>query len=110
MPALVKLTESKGVSRHKVATIAEAEMAATAGATDVLFAYPLVGPNIARFAGLVHNFPGTTFRAVVDDRDAARVLSEGVGWIDRRVPVLVDLDVGMGRTGIAPGPAEALTN
>jgi D-threonine aldolase len=108
MPALVKLSESKGIVRHKVATIAEAEMAARAGGTDVMLAYPLVGPNLARLASLVRNFPRVTFRAVVDDFDATRALSAAMEEIDRPLPVLVDLEVGMGRTGIAPGPAEAL--
>ena len=53
--------------------------------------------------------PETVFRALVDDPDAARALSEGMAGLGRPLPVLVDLDVGMGRTGIAPGDeAEAL--
>jgi D-serine deaminase-like pyridoxal phosphate-dependent protein len=60
-------------------------------------------------ADLVRNFPATTFRAVVDDPEAARALSAGMAGTGRPLPVLVDLDVGMGRTGIGPGPeAEAL--
>lgn len=105
MPAIVRLTEAKGITRHKVATIAEAEMTARAGGTDVLFAYPVVGPNIARLAELVRHFPNTVFRALVDDPDAARALSEGMNGINRPLPVLLDLEVGMGRTGIAPGEA-----
>src|SRR5262249_21057289 len=44
-----------------------------------------------------------------DDPDAARALSEGMAGVGRPLPVLVDLDVGMGRTGTQPGdPAAAL--
>ncbi len=50
MPAIVRLSESMGIRKHKCATIAEAEMVAEAGGTDVLFAYPIVGPNIERLA------------------------------------------------------------
>jgi D-serine deaminase-like pyridoxal phosphate-dependent protein len=103
MPAVVQLCEAYGVRKHKVATIAEAEMVADAGGLDVLLAYPVVGPNIARLASLVRNFPNTTFRALVDDPQSARALSEGMSWLDRSLPVLVDLEVGMGRTGVAPG-------
>ena len=39
------MAESLGIRKHKCSTIAEAEMAAAAGATDVLLAYPLVGPE-----------------------------------------------------------------
>ena len=38
-------------------------MVAAAGGTDVLIAYPLVGPNLARLARLVEPIPTTTFRA-----------------------------------------------
>ena len=109
MPAIVRLWAAKGVTRHKVATIAEAEMTAGAGGTDVLLAYPIVGPNIARLAALVRHFPNVVFRALVDDPNATRALSEGMSGLDRPLSVLLDLDVGMGRTGIAPGEeAEAL--
>lgn len=107
MAEIVRLTEAKGITRHKCATIAEAELVAACGGADVLLAYPVVGPNIARLAGLVHNFPGTVFRAMVDDADAARALSEGMAWITRPLPVMLDLEVGMGRTGIAPGDEAA---
>lgn len=102
MPAIVKLCEALGIRKHKCATIAEAEMVASAGGTDVLLAYPLVGPNIDRLARLVRAFPTTTFRALVDHPDPARALSEGLREVGRPLPVLIDLEVGMGRTGIAP--------
>jgi D-serine deaminase-like pyridoxal phosphate-dependent protein len=109
MPALVEMLESMGISKHKCATIAEAEMIARAGGRDVLLAYPMVGPNAARFVELVGKYPETTFRAVADD-------AEGVKALDREaenakiapIPVLIDLEVGMGRTGIAPEAADDL--
>ena len=82
-------------------------MVAAAGGTDVLLAYPLVGPNVKRFAHLVRGYRATTFRATVDNPDSARELSEAVQGLERSVPVLVDLDIGMGRTGIAPGEPAA---
>ncbi|MFO0909119.1 MAG: D-TA family PLP-dependent enzyme [Isosphaeraceae bacterium] len=105
MPAVVAMTEAQGIHKHKCATIAEAEMVAAAGGRDVLLAFPIVGPNIARLAKLVRHFPATTFRAHVDDPEAARELSEGMSGLDTPLNVLVDLEVGMGRTGIAPGDA-----
>jgi D-serine deaminase-like pyridoxal phosphate-dependent protein len=107
MPALVRLCETLGIRKHKCATIAEAEMAAAAGGTDVLLAYPLVGPNVARWARLVRAFPNTTFRATVDQGDAALALSDTFRGADRPLSVLVDLEIGMGRTGIEPGDAAA---
>jgi D-serine deaminase-like pyridoxal phosphate-dependent protein len=105
MPAIVRMCEERGIRKHKCATIAEAEMAAQAGAADVLIAYPLVGPNLARFATLAAKYGDTTFRATVDTLEGAAGLSAAVASIGRVIPVLIDLDVGMGRTGIAPGEA-----
>jgi D-serine deaminase-like pyridoxal phosphate-dependent protein len=103
MPAIIRLGESLGIRKHKCATIAEAEMIADAGGTDVLLAYPTVGPNIARLAALVRNKPGTVFRTLADDPGALRALSDGLNGLARPLPVLIDLEIGMGRTGIAPG-------
>ena len=107
MPALIHLLESRGIHKHKCATIAEAEMIAASGGTDVLIGYPIVGPNLARFARLVEVYPHTTFRATVDHPASARALSAALSRADRPTPVLVDLEIGMGRTGIAPGDEAA---
>jgi D-threonine aldolase len=107
MPAVVKLSESMRIKKHKAATIAEAEMVARAGGTDVLLAYPLVGPNVGRLARLARAFPGTTFRTLVDHPDSARALSAGLEGVPKPIPVLLDLEIGMGRTGIEPGDAAA---
>jgi D-serine deaminase-like pyridoxal phosphate-dependent protein len=107
MPALLRMLEARGIGKHKVATIAEAEMVAEAGGTDVLIGYPIVGPNLGRFASLVETYPETTFRATVDHPDSARGLSAALARAGRPTPVLVDLEIGMGRTGIAPGDSAA---
>jgi D-serine deaminase-like pyridoxal phosphate-dependent protein len=109
MPDLVRLLERRGVHNHKCATIAEAEMIATAGGRDVLIAYPLVGPNVSRLRRLVDTYPATTFRVTVDHPDAARALAR-VAMEQGGKPflTLVDLDVGMGRTGVSPDRAVAL--
>ncbi len=107
MPALVHLAESLGIHKHKCATIAEAEMVASSGGTDVLIGYPIVGPNLARFARLIEAYPSTTFRATVDHPESARALSAALGHADRPTSVLLDLEIGMGRTGIAPGDEAA---
>ena len=103
MAEIVRLQENLGLHKHKVATLAEAEMVAQAGGQDVLIAYPLVGPNLDRLANLIRAYPETTFRVLVDHPESARALSKVAAGLDRPVSTLVDLDVGMGRTGIAPG-------
>jgi D-serine deaminase-like pyridoxal phosphate-dependent protein len=109
MAAVVRMAAELGILKHKCATIAEAEMVAAAGGADVLLAYPLIGPNLKRWARLLRAYPRTTFRAIVDSPTGAQALSDSLQAADRPVPVLVDLDVGMGRTGIQPGePAASL--
>ena len=46
MAEVVQMQIEAGIDRFKCATIAEAEMAAKAGAKHLTLAYPLVGPNI----------------------------------------------------------------
>jgi D-threonine aldolase len=107
MAEIVRMAESMGIRKHKCATLAEAEMVAAAGGADVLVSYPLIGPNLKRFMNLVRGYRNTRFRATVDDPDSARALSAAVAGLERPVPVLVDLEIGMGRTGIDPGEPAA---
>jgi D-serine deaminase-like pyridoxal phosphate-dependent protein len=105
LPEIVRLHLDAGIARFKVATIAEAEMAARAGAPDVLLAYQPVGPNVERFVRLVQAFPATRFSAVVDDAATIAALSSAAVAAGVVLHLFVDLDGGMHRTGIAPGPA-----
>ena len=100
---IVRLELEAGIVKHKCATIAEAELLAQAGALDVLLAYPVVGPNIGRLVRLVERYDGCRFATVVDHPLAAQALAEAMGRAGRSVDVLLDLDVGQRRTGIAPG-------
>jgi len=108
MPGVIGMERELGIVKHKCATIAEAEMIAQAGGTDILLAYPLVGPNVGRFVKLVRQYPDTTFRAVVDAPEPLRALSDAARDLDRPIPTLLDLEVGMGRTGIDPDAAPPL--
>jgi D-serine deaminase-like pyridoxal phosphate-dependent protein len=102
MPEVIKLHLKDGITKFKCATIAEAEMTADAGASEVLLAYPPVGPNIARFIALLRKFPKTKFAAVADSEDAVRAMSQAAEQEGVRIETYVDLDCGMHRTGIAP--------
>jgi D-serine deaminase-like pyridoxal phosphate-dependent protein len=106
---IVRMQLDIGITKHKCATIAEAEMLAGCGAPDVLLAYPMVGPNCARLARLAKAFPNTRFSVLADHPLALRALSDAMVAQGQSVDVLIDLDVGQHRTGIAAGPdAEAL--
>ena len=95
---------AQGITKFKCATIAEAEMLAAHSAPDVLLAYQPVGPNVARVVELIRRFPETTFSVVADDADAIQQLSKRAVAGGVKLPVLLDVDCGMHRTGVAPGP------
>ncbi|NJN05709.1 MAG: D-TA family PLP-dependent enzyme [Rhodobacteraceae bacterium] len=95
---------AQGITKFKCATLAEAGMLATHSAPDVLLAYQPVGPNVARVVELIRRFPETKFSVIADDATAIKALSLAVNAADLSLEVLLDLDCGMHRTGVAPGP------
>jgi D-threonine aldolase len=103
-----RLQIAEGISKFKCATIAEAEMLAMAGAPDVLLAYQPVGPKVRRLLALTRKYPKTRFSCLIDDITAAASIAEA--WAGEQEPlrVFIDLNVGMNRTGISPGPAAIL--
>lgn len=107
MPDVIRLQLAAGITKFKCATLAEAEMVAQCGAPDVLLAYQLLGPKVARFAQLIKAYPQTAFSTIVDDEGALRALSQGLSAAGVEAEVLLDIDNGMHRTGIAPGGAAA---
>ena len=96
-----------GIGKFKAATIAEAEMCAAAGARDVLLAFPPAGPASTRLCTLVRRFPGVKFSVIADSAPAIRGLSVAARSAGIVLDVLLDLDCGMHRTGVAPGPDAA---
>jgi D-serine deaminase-like pyridoxal phosphate-dependent protein len=102
LPELVRLQLSMGITKFKCATIAEAEMAAANGAPDVLLAYQPVGPKVRRIIELARRFPDTKFSTITDNEAVVRTLSEAAVQAGIILPVLVDIDCGMHRSGIGP--------
>ena len=90
MEAVLRIHMELGISRFKCATIAEAEMAAATGATHLILAYPLVGPNIRRFITLVKTFPNTEFFAIGDDTHQITLLGQAAQEAGIRCNVLLD--------------------
>lgn len=99
---IVRLELAAGISNHKCATLAEAEMLAGCGVLDVLLAYSLVGPNCGRMARLAAAYPGCRFSVLADNPAALDLLSEALVAAGQKIEVLLDVDVGQHRTGIAP--------
>ncbi len=92
-----------GISKFKCATIAEAEMLGIAGAPDVLLAYQPIGPKVNRFIHLIKKYHGTKFSCLVDNIAAAKKISVLAADHNLKIPVYIDLNIGMNRTGITTG-------
>lgn len=118
MARVVEMKLAAGITKFKASTIAEVEMTLAAGGKDVLLAYPLIGPNIRRLIELQRRYPDAWIAALVDDESAldsiaaavaeAGTLMSGPADSGFQIPLLVDLNVGMNRTGIRPEHADAL--
>jgi D-threonine aldolase len=100
---IVRLQLAQGIRRFKCSTIAEAEMAAMAGAPDVLLAMQPVGPAVARFFALRAAYPETSFSVIADAPDVVAELAAMSAAFEADVSVWVDINCGMNRTGISPG-------
>lgn len=99
---ILAIQRKAGIEKFKCATIAEAEMLASAGVKDILLAYQMVGPNAQRFSRLCAGYPDVRFETIVDDLEAARGLSSAAAALGVEMEVLLDIDPGMGRTGVRP--------
>jgi len=103
LPQLIRRQLALGITKFKCATIAEAEMVAACDAPEVLLAAQPLGPNVARLLSLTLHFPGTRFSTIADDEGAIRELSRQAANARVTLEVLLDLDIGQHRTGLAPG-------
>lgn len=85
------------------AKLAEAEQLAAGGIKDILIANQVVGlDKVKRLAALNRN---STVRCAVDSVFAAKQLSAAAVEAGARVSVLIEVDIGMRRCGVAPGAA-----
>src|SRR4029450_4347072 len=66
MPQVTKLELARGITKHKCATFAEAEMLADAGVTDVFLSHHPPGPNVRRAVAFRKRFPDVTLRVQAD--------------------------------------------
>ncbi|KAJ9150285.1 Alanine racemase, N-terminal [Pleurostoma richardsiae] len=93
-----------------VAKISEAEAIAAAGFDDLLITCEIIGtPKVKRLVDLYREH--RNIRIVIDSEVGATAINDALAasGIEEPISVLVDLDVGLHRTGVQPGePALAL--
>lgn len=99
--AVARLQLAAGARGITVGTLGEAEVLTDAGIDDVFVAYPVwaVGPKAARLKA-VHGAAGR-FRVGVESARGADHLAAAVAGSDRPLTVLVEIDPGNHRTGLA---------
>lgn len=89
-----------------VAKLGEAEAMVAAGLDNILVTSPVVGaPAVRRLAAIAAR---AEILAVVDAIGPAEELSAAIAGAGATLSVLIDLDIGLARTGVAPDEALAL--
>ena len=105
-PEVIKMMLDAGITKFKFATYEEGFLLGEQKVPDALMAYQPVGPRIQQLIDLIKIFPDTTFSCLVDHPDAVQKLQEVFAEHDLILPVYLDLNVGMNRTGISEGAFE----
>ena len=94
---------ASGACGLSVAKTSEAEVFARAGFRDLFVAYPVVGPEkVRRLVALAED---NRLAVGVDSIEGASALAEAFKAANRRLDVLLKVDVGFHRVGVAPGEA-----
>jgi D-serine deaminase-like pyridoxal phosphate-dependent protein len=112
-----KLIIGQGINKFKCATIAEAEMLGMCEAKDVLLAYQPLKAKFLRLLKVMEAYPKTKYSCLVDNVQTAQMISDlfrsSALFTSKKqvtMPVCIDLNVGMNRTGIKPAQAYDLYN
>lgn len=100
-PTIAHLQARHGAVGQCVQKVSEAEVMAWGGVPDILVSNEVVGAaKLARFATLARI---AQVSICVDDAAQAAALEIAARNADARLKVLVEIDVGAGRCGVAPG-------
>jgi D-serine deaminase-like pyridoxal phosphate-dependent protein len=98
---LAKRQLAAGAVGMTCAKLAEAEILVEHGVTNVLIANQVVGP--AKTARLAQLAMRAQIGAAVDHIDQARAISRAATSVGSIVRLFIEVDIGMGRCGVAPG-------
>jgi D-serine deaminase-like pyridoxal phosphate-dependent protein len=100
MPPLAQRQVEAGAVGVTVAKLGEAEVMADAGLQDLLLAYPIVGSaKLRRLASLAER---TRLTVALDSFEVAEGMDRAAHDAGREIGILVEVDTGVGRCGVAP--------
>ena len=102
-PFLARQQLALGAAGLTVAKVGEAEVMLGAEPADLLVAFPVIGePKLRRLAEIARV---TQVTVALDSLTAARLLSQAAAAAGVEFGVLIEIDVGLGRVGVAPSEA-----
>ncbi|MEZ5400127.1 MAG: alanine racemase [Bryobacteraceae bacterium] len=102
IPALGRKQLDLGAVGLTVAKVGEAEVMLESGAPDLLVAYPVIGRK--KLERLMEVARKTRVTVALDSLVAARQLSDAARAAAVNVGVLAEVDAGLNRVGVTPGP------
>jgi 3-hydroxy-D-aspartate aldolase len=101
-PVIAKLQIARGAVGNCVQKVAEAEILAWGGVPDILVTNEIVGPaKLARLSALARI---AKVGVCADDEGQVAAIEAAAADAGIRMTVLVEIDVGASRCGVAPGP------
>ena len=103
VPEIARLQIAAGATGIALAKISEAEVFVDAGIDDIFVAYEIVAP--AQVERLVRLARRAKIRGAVDSREGAERLSRAATDAGVELGVLLEIDLGIGRTGVPAGTA-----
>ncbi|HEX8966963.1 MAG TPA: DSD1 family PLP-dependent enzyme [Chloroflexota bacterium] len=101
VPALAHKLLQAGASGITCAKLGEAEVMAAAGIGDIMIANQVVGET--KIARLMQVLAQADVVVAADNADAVAALDRAAARAGRRPRVVVEVDIGMHRAGVAPG-------
>ncbi len=102
LPRIAHMQLEAGAVGVQVAKLGEAEVMADAGIEDILVGYPIVGEQkLGRLADLAER---ATITVTVDSDEVALGIARIARERGLTIRVLLELDTGMRRLGVLPGP------
>jgi D-serine deaminase-like pyridoxal phosphate-dependent protein len=91
---IMRRLAQRGVVHAKCSTTVELAVAAEAGITDLVLAYPVVGANAARVRELADRYSNARISVLIENAGQMEA------WKNTRIGIFIDVNPGMDRTGI----------